>query len=317
MNILVILPPALSDVVCSTALLRCVHRQVSGAQLHVVVPEEFAHVLVANPHIARLVPTPELHINLSPVKYAVVVDVANLYENEQWAAAAGIRYLSPKSSFFSNFFGMFGQKVVQHSALEMVGIAKPLGVRYDGEGLNYFIAPEFKVPQQDIPVAHSAGFVVLALGNGAALHGEVLQHFCKNLQFPIMITGPREMYASAQALAKTDNVKVYAACGKFSDGETADLINRSRMVVSADAGWMQVAAAWGKPVVAWIPGKGTGAQIPPLYAAHHIQEKGVPFASVQPSKAALATSSTAEAHSERTALGEAMVQLVNGFLFKK
>ncbi|RPD43629.1 glycosyltransferase family 9 protein [Paracnuella aquatica] len=310
MNILVILPPALYDVVSSTALLRCVHRQVADAQLHVVVPEELEFGLEANPAVNRLVPVKELHANLSPQKYDLVMDVAHLEENEHWAAAAGISYLSfKKPSLWSGVFEWFRKKRKQYTALDMVRLAQPIGVQYDGGGLDYFIAPAHQVPQQDVPAAHSAGFVALALGQALTIQPDVLRHFCSQLQFPIIITGGKALHDAAQRLAEEDNIKVYNACGKFTDAESADLLRRARVVVAGDAGWIQVAAAFAKPVVAWYEGKEAGVELTPFYAA-------APNGGKTPGFELLQINNNAGAK-EHAATGARLVQSANSLLAQK
>jgi ADP-heptose:LPS heptosyltransferase len=44
-------------------------------------------------------------------------------------------------------------------------------------------------------------------------------------------------------------VKVYNACGKFSINESADLVRKSKLIVSNDTGLMHIAAAYKKPVI--------------------------------------------------------------------
>ena len=51
------------------------------------------------------------------------------------------------------------------------------------------------------------------------------------------------------AIASVDNVKVYNACGKFSLNESADLVKKSKLVVTHDTGLMHIAAAYKKPII--------------------------------------------------------------------
>ena len=46
-----------------------------------------------------------------------------------------------------------------------------------------------------------------------------------------------------------DDVKVYNACGKFSLNESADLVRKSKLVVTNDTGLMHIAAAFKRPVI--------------------------------------------------------------------
>ena len=50
-------------------------------------------------------------------------------------------------------------------------------------------------------------------------------------------------------IASVDPVKVYNACGKFSINESADLVKKSKLVVSNDTGLMHIAAAYKRPVI--------------------------------------------------------------------
>ena len=44
-------------------------------------------------------------------------------------------------------------------------------------------------------------------------------------------------------------MKVYNACGKFSINESADLVRKSKLIVSNDTGLMHIAAAYKKPII--------------------------------------------------------------------
>lgn len=47
----------------------------------------------------------------------------------------------------------------------------------------------------------------------------------------------------AEAIALVDAIKIYNACGKFSFDESADLLRQAKLLVTCNAGWMQVGAA--------------------------------------------------------------------------
>jgi ADP-heptose:LPS heptosyltransferase len=64
----------------------------------------------------------------------------------------------------------------------------------------------------------------------------------------MLIGGPADR-SRGDAIAAVDPIKIYNACGKFSFHESADLVRRSKLVVSHDTGMMQVAAALQKPLI--------------------------------------------------------------------
>jgi heptosyltransferase-2 len=126
------------------------------------------------------------------------------------------------------------------------------GVTNDGKGLDYFIAKEEETKKQDIPASHSAGFIACVIG---AAHGtkrwpvHKWKEFCSKMDHPVILLGDDQDAVRAREIASVDTVKVYNACGKFSLNESADLIRRSRLVISHDTGLMHIAAAYKKPVI--------------------------------------------------------------------
>ena len=126
------------------------------------------------------------------------------------------------------------------------------GVKNDEEGLDYFIADNEEIKKDDIPVSHYAGYIACVIG---AAHGTKKWpvhkwiEFCEQLDHPIILLGGNEDVIPAKEIASVDPIKIYNACGKFSINESADLIRRSKLVVSNDTGLMHIAAAFKKPVI--------------------------------------------------------------------
>jgi len=125
------------------------------------------------------------------------------------------------------------------------------GVKNDGKGLDYFTGPH-EIKKEDIPASHWAGFIACVIG---AAHGtkrwpvHKWKEFCSKMDHPIILLGGKEDTANGKEIAAVDPVKVYNACGKFSINESADIVKRSKLVVSNDTGMMHIAAAFKKPVI--------------------------------------------------------------------
>lgn len=75
------------------------------------------------------------------------------------------------------------------------------------------------------------------------------QAFCKELDFPIILLGGKEDAAAGEQIKTVDAVKIYNACGKFSFNESADIVSKSRFVITHDTGLMHVAAAYKKAII--------------------------------------------------------------------
>ena len=126
------------------------------------------------------------------------------------------------------------------------------GVKNDGKGLDYFIAKEEETKKEDVPASHSAGYIACVIG---AAHGtkrwpvHKWKEFCASFQHPVVLLGDGTDKARGDEIASVDPVKVYNACGIFSLNESADLIKRSKGVISNDTGLMHIAAAFNKPII--------------------------------------------------------------------
>jgi ADP-heptose:LPS heptosyltransferase len=64
----------------------------------------------------------------------------------------------------------------------------------------------------------------------------------------VLLGGPEDA-SMAEKLTAMDPVKIYNACGKFRLMESADIVRRSRLVITHDTGMMHMAAAFKKPIV--------------------------------------------------------------------
>jgi ADP-heptose:LPS heptosyltransferase len=76
-----------------------------------------------------------------------------------------------------------------------------------------------------------------------------LKELCTTLDHPIILLGGAEDTEVGDELASIDPVKIYNSCGKFSLNESADLVRRSRLIVTHDTGLMHIAAAFKKPII--------------------------------------------------------------------
>src|SRR6185436_14087287 len=126
------------------------------------------------------------------------------------------------------------------------------GVTNDGEGLDYFIPAKDEVKQKDIPVSHHLGYIGLVIGaahNTKRLPVEKLKELCSKIDHPIVLLGGKEDNENAKQIASFDPIKIYNACGKFNLNESADLVKKSKLIITHDTGLMHIAAAFKKKII--------------------------------------------------------------------
>jgi len=140
----------------------------------------------------------------------------------------------------------------QHIVDRYMETVESFGIKNDGEGLDYFIPEKDETHLKDIPVSHHAGYIGIVIG---ATHFtkkmpvEKLKELCCKINHPIILVGGKEDAITGNDIASIDEVKIYNACGKFNFNESADLVKKSKLIITNDTGLMHIAAAFKKPII--------------------------------------------------------------------
>ena len=229
------------------------------AEIHFLTRNSFSEIVTSNPYIDKvhvLAHSWELMIHeLKEEGYDRIIDLHHNLRTLRVKKALRV----PSSSFnklniqkwvFTNFkWNLMPRLHIVDRYMETI---KEFGVTNDGKGLEYFISEKDIVGQNDIPVSHQAGYIAIAIGAAhytKKLPVEKLKRLCNSLDHPVMLLGGEEDRVAGEEIASVDPVKVYNACGKFSLGESADLVRKSKLLISHDTGLMHIAAAFKTPVI--------------------------------------------------------------------
>jgi ADP-heptose:LPS heptosyltransferase len=259
MKFLIIRFSSIGDIVLTTPVIRCLKKQVPGAEVHYLTKESFHPIVDHNPYIDKvhlLSHSRELMIHeLKLEEYDHIID---LHHN--------VRTLSVKKALGGSahsFYKLNVQKFIYvntkinvmpkvHIVDRYLDTVKSFGVKNDGEGLDYFIPQKEEINKTDIPASHHAGYIGIVIGaahNTKKYPVHKLKELCERLDHPIILLGGKEDKKNAGEIASADSVKIYNACGKFSINESADLVRKAKLIVTNDTGLMHIAAAFKKPVI--------------------------------------------------------------------
>lgn len=259
MKILIIRFSSIGDIVLTTPVIRCVKKQVAGAEIHYLTKKSYAAVLKANPYIDRIHLLEEdiqdTIAALEAEQFDFVVDLHHNLRSLRIKNALKCKHASfPKLNIEKWLYTNLKLNLMPrvHIVDRYLKTVKSLGVTNDGKGLDYFIPKEAEVPQHDIPAAHQLGYIGLVIGAAHAtkrLPLERLKELAAMIDHPIILLGGPEDRPVGEVLAATDPVKIYNACGKFSLNESADLVRQSKLIISHDTGLMHIAAAFRKPTI--------------------------------------------------------------------
>lgn len=170
----------------------------------------------------------------------------------------------------------------RHITLRSLDAVAPLGIVNDEKGLDYFIPEGKGIQLNDLPVSHQFGFIAIVIGASyktKKLPVPKLQALCKAIDYPIILVGGIEDKHEGELVAAIDTVKVYNACGKFSLHESADLVKRSKLVISHDTGLQYIACAFNKKVLAIWGGTSPKLDVAPYYGSNQLSAhaKGIAF----------------------------------------
>lgn len=250
---------SIGDIVLTTPVIRCLKQQVADAEIHFLVKDKFLPVVEHNPYIDKLhVLGHSWELMLEELKTENFDFIIDLHHNVKTLRVK--RALKKKSFSFYKlniqkyFYTAFKINVLPrlHIVDRYIKTVESFGVKNDGMGLDYFIGEKDKTKKEDIPASHSAGYIACAIGAAHSTKRWPLhkwKEFCEKMNHPIILLGDNNDAANGNEIASVDTIKIYNACGKFSINESADLVRKSKLVISNDTGLMHIAAAFKRPLV--------------------------------------------------------------------
>jgi ADP-heptose:LPS heptosyltransferase len=291
MKFLVIRFSSIGDIVLTTPVVRCLKKQLPGAVIHYLIKPQFRMVMEPNPYIDKLHLLQKdweaMIADLKEERFDYIIDLHHNLRTLRVKNALGIPSFSFRKLNIEKFvFVKLKWNVMPelHIVDRYMETVAPFGVYNDGEGMDYFIPEDQKIPLSDIPASHHAGFVSIVIGASfytKKLPVYKLQELCRKINHPIVLLGAKEERAEGEAIASVDPIKIYNACGKFSLHESADLVRQSKVVIAHDTGLMHIAAALKKPVIAIWGSTTPSFGMVPYYGKNFLQHVPNPYDDVQ------------------------------------
>ena len=251
---------SIGDIVLTTPVIRCLRKQYPEAEIHFLTKYAFKGILDNNPYINKvhtLDDSFELMLHeLAVEEYDYIIDLHHnlrtlrIKRHLKKVKSFSFNKLNVEKFVLTNFkINTLPKKHIVDRTLDCIS---SLAVVNDGMGLDYFIPARDNVKNDDIPTAHMHGYIAVVIGAALAtkkLPLHKLQELCAAIDHPIILLGGKEDYEDGKAIAKMDEIKIYNACGKFNLNESADLVKKSKLVITHDTGLMHIAAALQKPII--------------------------------------------------------------------
>jgi ADP-heptose:LPS heptosyltransferase len=260
MKILILRFSSIGDIVLTTPVMRCLKKQIPNCIIHYAVKSSFSSIVESNPYVDKVLVLRDYVEEIIGIakreRYDFIIDLHNNLRTLQIKKALkkvpskSFHKLNIQKWLLTNF--KINNMPNMHIVDRYMKTIEHLNVRNDGQGLDYFIPEKEVVKEQDIPTAHLAGYIGIVIGAAhktKQLPVDKLIELCAKIKHPIILMGGKEDYLTGKQIAEQDPFKIYNSCGKYSLHESADLVRRSKFIISNDTGLMHIAAAFKKPII--------------------------------------------------------------------
>ncbi len=258
-KILVIRFSSIGDIVLTSAVVRCLKQQMLDVEIHYLTKAHFEPILKANRNITRVWKYDhnfrELIPELKQQGFEFIVDLHKNYRSAYVISRLGVTAASfPKLNLRKWLMVQFKLNLLPdvHIVDRYFKAAESLGIKNDGNGLDYFIPAEDEVEPAALPETHRHGFIAVVIGgkhNTKIFPAEKVTEVCKKLAKPVILFGGKEDRLRGELIVGDTGPQVFNGCGLFNINQSASLIRQADAVLTNDTGLMHVAAAFKKPIV--------------------------------------------------------------------
>jgi ADP-heptose:LPS heptosyltransferase len=284
MKILVIRFSSMGDIIYTTPVVRCLKKQLTGAEIHFITKPAFKYIYDNNPYVDKLLLLkPNLSDTIKDIKaeqYDHIIDLHNNLRTTLIKLRTGIPSSTYKKQTIRKWLSLkFNLKLIQpvHLVDRYLKTVAFLGVKNDNAPIDYYIKSHHQLNKL-LPAWHSGRYVAFIIGAAhftKRMPNEKIISLCKDINKPIVLLGGADVKANADIIAAALGDKIYNACGATSLDESVFLVSKADKVIGFDTGLTHIAEAFNVPIVSvW------GGTVPELlgvqpYKVKEVLEVGV------------------------------------------
>jgi ADP-heptose:LPS heptosyltransferase len=254
----------MGDIVLTSPVVRCLNQQ-ADVEIHYLTKTVFADLLTSNPHLTRIWTFEKepnhLFSQLKAERFDYIIDLHNNLRSLKVKLALKARlshfprvYTFPKLRIARFLLTKMGIDIMpkKHIAELYMEAVKPLGIRYDNKGLDYFLPENTTLSQStEFKQEHYDVFAVGATHFTKRLPTESIIQICQHRALPIVLIGGKQEAETGLEVAAACGSKVINLCGQVTLHQSALLVRGARTVLTHDTGMMHIAAAFGKPILSF------------------------------------------------------------------
>jgi ADP-heptose:LPS heptosyltransferase len=228
--------------------------------VHYLTKSTYAPVLEGNPYVDKILSISqdigEVTKELREIQYNHVVDLHNNLRSFRVKGtlrrpSSAFHKLNVEKWLMTNF--RIDRLPDKHIVDRYFGAVDALGVRNDGEGLDFFITRTSQVDVATVSDGRITPGAFIALAIGAGIPTKNLEDWqwtdlvCA-LKWPVILLGGPDDTERGTKIADQSETCINMA-GKLTIQQSASLIQQASVLISPDTGLMHIAAALKKPVI--------------------------------------------------------------------
>ena len=284
MKILVIRFSSMGDIIYTTPVVRCIKKQLSGAEVHFLTKPAFKYIYENNPYVDKLLLLkPTLGETIKEIKaehYDYIIDLHNNLRTALIKLNTGVKSSTYKKQRLRKWLSLkFNLKLVAptHLVERYMQTVTFLGVKNDNAPIDYYIKADHQLNKL-LPPSHQNNFVAFVIGAThftKRLPNYKIINICKGLNLPVVLLGGTDVKANGDEItSKTTNV--YNACGITTLDESVFLVSKAKSIIGFDTGLTHIAEAFSKPIASvW------GGTVPELLGVQPYMVKDVLVAGIE------------------------------------
>ena len=258
MKILVIRFSSMGDIIYTTPVVRCLKKQIPGAEVHFLTKPAFKYIYDNNPYVDKLLLLKStLSATIQEIKagqYDYIIDLHNNLRTAIIKLRTGIRSSTYQKQPLKKWLSLkFKLKLIPptHLVDRYLKTVKFLGVVNDGQPIDYYIKAEHQLNNL-LPPTHQKTYIAFVIG---ATHftkrmpNDKIISICRQLNSPVVLLGGHDVKANGDIIAGAIGTPVYNACGITSLDESVYLVSQAKIIIGFDTGLTHIAEAFNKPIV--------------------------------------------------------------------
>jgi ADP-heptose:LPS heptosyltransferase len=285
MKILVIRFSSMGDIIYTTPVVRCLKKQLNGAEIHFITKPAFKYIYDNNPYVDKLLLLkPNLAETIQDIKaegYDYIIDLHNNLRTAIIKLRTGVKSSTYKKQTIRKWLSLkFNLKLVppMHLVDRYLKAVAFLNVTNDNQPIDYYIKTDHQLNKL-LPVSHQENFVAFIIG---ATHftkrmpNEKIISICNAINKPVVLLGGNDVKGNGDIIATAIGAKIYNACGITSLDESVFLVSKAAKVIGFDTGLTHIAEAFNVPIVSvW------GGTVPELLGVQPYKVKEVLVAGIE------------------------------------